>query len=226
MAIDERLPLAAQWISALLIGSSILAALVLPAADAQRLDYKFRPLDPVLYKATILVDPCKDQVLAGGRGFSCCKSSGIAVCQDHPEAVVAEEDLHIAYFQNAHIPVCLGEFESDPDCGSFIEIHKYGDYAIESSVELRNEWPNGFESIFIPTENLCAGSYELWWVVRTPSGPYVQYTKPFWVVDPSCDDPRLPPRPQTQSTATAATQQQHRAGSSEDGGGEQRKLAL
>eukprot|EP00392_Amoebophrya_sp_AT5.2_P012283 g12381.t1 len=39
------------------------------------------------------------------------------------------------------------------------------------------------------TANLCVGDYELWFVVRTRGGPYVEARKDFRVRAPSCRDP-------------------------------------
>merc|ERR1712070_919509 len=57
-------------------------------------------------------------------GDNCCRSTNIAACQ-HYDRIEAGPDLQIAYFQNAHIPTCKGTlFEGDPNCGTFIEIHR------------------------------------------------------------------------------------------------------
>eukprot|EP00386_Alphamonas_edax_P002124 GDKI01006382.1.p1 GENE.GDKI01006382.1~~GDKI01006382.1.p1 ORF type:complete len:228 (+),score=67.34 GDKI01006382.1:95-778(+) len=153
-----------------------------------RLDYKFRAIDPVYYKIDILIDPCRNATMTGGLGVNCCKNAGRDGCQDYSD-IAAGPDLQIAYFQNAHIPKCEGLFANDPNCGTYLEVHKAGNYTIEAAVELTEEWPVGYNTLFVPTYMLCAGAYEFWWVVRTRYGPYVQYGKPFWVKSPSCDDP-------------------------------------
>merc|ERR1712118_198015 len=129
----------------------------------------------------------------GGRVMKCCKDSGILACQHHPN-VVAGPDLQIAYFQNAHIVNCAGTvFEKDPNCGTYIEIHRQGREEIRRQVladlPLEEQFLSGFRTAFLPTHRLCFGQHELWWVVRTRSVPFVQKVKEFSVTQPSCPKP-------------------------------------
>ena len=172
-----------------------------------RRDYKFRLIDsgsvaaalagqgtywPVYYQMDMRVRPCANITLTGNRGDNCCSGTGVVNCQDNPMSVKAGDDLQIAYMQNSHISTCVGtEFESDPNCGTFIEIHRTGteltDFVAEVLADIRLDATDGaYNTDWIATNKLCAGTYELWWVVRTRSGPYVQLRKPFTVATPSC----------------------------------------
>jgi hypothetical protein len=178
---------------------------------AIRTDYKFRLINensvaaalagsaiywPSLYQIDVRINPCVNITLTGGRGDLCCAHTGEANCQDSMEDIHAGPDLQIAYIQNAHISTCVGtEFSDDPNCGTFIEIHRAVSGALANltsteaevlaSVQLENAG-GAFMTTYIPTTGVCAGGYELWWVVRTRSGPYVQFRKPFNVISPSC----------------------------------------
>ena len=158
------------------------------------------------YYIDIRIEPCKDPVLAGGYGDLCCQNTGVANCQDmsngitsgSPGTIVAGADLQFAYQQNAHISTCAGtDFHDDPNCGTFVEVHRAladpnpttvdDDFFAEILADVKLTKSNGnFQTTYISTKNLCAGDYELWWVVRTRSGPYVQLRKPFTVSFPAC----------------------------------------
>ena len=180
-----------------------------------RTDYKFRLIDentvaaalagtatywPSLYQIDVRVNPCVNSTLSGGRGDSCCSNSGEVNCQDSTEGIHAGPDLQIAYMQNAHISTCTDtQFSDDLNCGTYIEIHRAVSGALVnltsteaevlSAVQLVDAG-GAFVTTYIPTASnkICTGSYELWWVVRTRSGPYVQFRKPFGVISPSCVD--------------------------------------
>jgi hypothetical protein len=180
--------------------------------SALRKDYKFRLInlgDPAAalagldvywqayYQIDIRIEPCKDASLTGGLKDQCCVGTGVVNCQDSSDPIIAGDDLHIAYQQNAHISNCLGtEFEDDPNCGTYIEIHRSVDAVNPTSItaeqaevlaEVQLTDNNGaYMTAYIGTGRLCAGSYELWWVVRTRSGPYVQFRKKFVVAYPNC----------------------------------------
>ena len=177
-----------------------------------RTDYKFRLVDansvaaglagtatywPAYYNIDIRVNPCSNATLTGGRGSMCCSGTSEVNCQDNPEGIFAGEDLQVAYIQNAHISTCEGtDFADDPNCGTYLEIHKAlvgtiaslraEELTILADVQLTNS-DGGYTTTYIRTnENICTGDYEIWWVVRTRSGPYVQLRKPFSVISPSC----------------------------------------
>ena len=180
--------------------------------SAIRRDYKFRLVNagsaagglagteifwPMYYQIDIRINPCVNVTLSGGLGAACCAGTGEVNCQDSTVGVAAGEDLQIAYIQNAHISNCIGtDFEDDPNCGTYIEIHRGESIddspqladdvaAVLAGVPLTNTG-GGYQTVYIGTGNLCSGPYELWWVVRTRSGPYVQHRKPFDVLTPSC----------------------------------------
>lgn len=156
-----------------------------------RTDYKFRlQNDYVAYSIDILIDPCRDLVRAGGRGSACCKDQNIAGCQHHPD-IEAGQDLQVAYMQNAHIASCRGtDFEYDPNCGTYLEVHRPGTKEVLSDVRIdAQSFPSGYQTVFLATHRLCRGQYEVWWVVRTRSGPYVQRTRSFYVSSPTCETP-------------------------------------
>ncbi len=156
-----------------------------------RTDYKFRlQNDYVAYSIDILIDPCRDLVRTGGIGSACCKDQSVAGCQHHPD-IEAGQDLQVAYMQNAHIASCRGtDFEYDPNCGTYLEVHRPGTKEVLSDVRIdATSFPSGYQTVFLATHRLCRGQYEVWWVVRTRSGPYVQRTRGFYVSLPSCETP-------------------------------------
>ncbi|CAJ1330786.1 unnamed protein product [Effrenium voratum] len=156
-----------------------------------RTDYKFRlQQDYVAYSIDILIDPCRDLIRSGGKGSACCGGSNLAGCQHHPE-IEAGQDLQVAYMQNAHIASCRGTaFEYDPNCGTYLEVHRPGQKEVLADVRIdAASFPSGYQTVFLATHRLCRGQYEVWWVVRTRSGPYVQRTRGFYVSAPTCDTP-------------------------------------
>jgi len=159
-----------------------------------RTDYKFREqADYVHYTIDIRVNPCDNLIQTGGTGQGCCQFTNQAACQDVPHTD-AGADLLIAYFQNAHVVSCRGtRFESDPNCGTYIEIHKAlseGRDQVLADVRIdHNPFPNGYQTTRIATYQLCLGEHELWWVVRTRAGPFVQKIKKFMVNHPTCETP-------------------------------------
>mmetsp|Transcript_154 Transcript_154/g.367 ORF Transcript_154/g.367 Transcript_154/m.367 type:complete len:216 (-) Transcript_154:103-750(-) len=156
-----------------------------------RTDYQFRiQTDYVSYSIDILIDPCRELLRSGGRGAACCKDTNIAGCQHHPD-VVAGQDLQVAYMQNAHIASCRGTpFEYDPNCGTYLEVHRPGQKQVLADVRIDSiSFPSGYQTVYLATHRLCRGQYEVWWVVRTRSGPYVQRTRAFYISAPTCETP-------------------------------------
>jgi len=160
-----------------------------------RTDYNFRLTDAktstgvdwrVYYKIDIRLSPC------GETETACCADCNTAACQDLDPSlgIDAGKDLQIAYLQNAHISTCAGTvYEYDPNCGTFLEIHRRGGdtYQVLSDLPLnKGDTLTGYFTAYMDTSGLCAGAYDIWWVVRTRSGPYVQFKKPFTVISPSC----------------------------------------
>jgi len=158
-----------------------------------RTDYQMRlQSDYVYYTIDMLLNPCSDLVKSGMLGENCCQFTNIHGCQDVPE-INAGPDLQIAYFQNSHIVSCRGTvFEQDPNCGTYIEVHRsFGDTdRVLADVRIdATPLPNGYQTTRIATYQLCMGEHELWWVIRTRAGPYVQKIKKFTVNFPSCASP-------------------------------------
>jgi len=156
--------------------------------NSLRTDYKMRiQRDSVQIKVDIRIDPCRNYLQTGGTGKNCCRNSNIVACQNHPYDIRAGTDLQLAYFQNAHIPTCTKTlFENDPNCGTYIEIHRaVGEYSKEavdilrisdytgpsgdpemerdydahviSDVKIDTEYPEGFQTLYIGTQRLCSG---------------------------------------------------------------------
>jgi len=156
-----------------------------------RTDYKFRiQSEYVQYTIDMRVDPCRDLLQAADRGDACCSESNIAACQHH-YVIVGGPDLQVAYFQNSHIANCQDtEFEADPNCGTYIEVHRPGDKRVLSDKRIdKDAYPNGYRTIMMSSNRLCFGEHELWWVVRSRAGPFVQKTRRFMVRKPSCPTP-------------------------------------
>ena len=95
----------------------------------------------------------------------------------------------MAYFSNGKIPICGGEAAYSPNCGVYIEVHRAGHHVVVSDTQIKKEYADGYQTDFVPTHKVCAGDYELWWVVRSPAGPVVMHVKPFNVYGPSCPPP-------------------------------------
>jgi len=161
------------------------------------LNYRLRNTDVlgedknVFYQTDLRILPCSNYLKTGGVGETCCSDMNIVGCQDHPNDVIGGTDLQIAYFQNSHIPTCAGTpFTMDPNCGSTIEIHHKDRHTpIVADVRISNDLPDGYQTTYISTAELCVGNYELWFVVRTRSGPFIKIRKDFVVKDPSCYEP-------------------------------------
>lgn len=157
-----------------------------------RTDYKWRIQDDyVQYSIDMLVDPCRDETKAGGIGDQCCFDTNVQGCQTDHVTVEAGSDLLIAYFQNAHIASCIGTvFENDPNCGTYIEVHRFNNREVlADQIISSTEVASGYRTVRVATHRLCMGWHELWWVVRTRSGPYVQKTRMFYVSRPTCQAP-------------------------------------
>mmetsp|Transcript_36098 Transcript_36098/g.84611 ORF Transcript_36098/g.84611 Transcript_36098/m.84611 type:complete len:231 (-) Transcript_36098:34-726(-) len=156
--------------------------------EALRTDYKDRETgDTIYFNIDIRIDPCRDHALTGGRNDMCCFDTSVAACQDY-NSTEAGPDLKVAFFQNAHIPSCRNTaFHDDINCGTYLEIHKPADVRVWADAAIDGEpFINGYRTVNIATYRLCLGEYEIWWVVRTRSGPYVQKKRSFDITGPSC----------------------------------------
>jgi len=168
-----------------------------------RADYQFREQsDYVQYTIDIRVNPCYDAIKTGMLGENCCRFTNVHGCQDVPQ-VHAGDDLQIAYFQNAHIVSCRGTaYQQDPNCGTFIEVHRKMGDTVTVLADVRVDvvaLPSGYQTTSVATYKLCLGDYELWWVVRSRAGPFVQKIKGFKVLTPTCNAPpgEIPPQRST-----------------------------
>lgn len=146
--------------------------------------------DYVGYTIDIKVDPCRDLIKSGGLSEGCCRNTNAQGCQDYYD-IVAGQDLQVAFLQNAHVATCRGTlFETDPNCGTYLEIHRPGRLEVYADIQIDDiSLPNGYRTVFLATHRLCRGPHEIWWVVRTRSGPYVQKIKTFHVSAPTCKGP-------------------------------------
>ncbi|CAG9329222.1 unnamed protein product [Blepharisma stoltei] len=124
----------------------------------------------------ILIDPCKSK-----REY-CCEGYGEAMCEDNL-VVYAGPNLEIAWANNNFAVICNNEFENQPDCGDFIEIHPPGDTEIMNYVRITQLYSSGFHTEFLYTKNITSGHYELWWVHKDRSGYDILYIKPFFIVN-------------------------------------------
>ena len=90
----------------------------------------------------------------------------------------------MAYVLNNFLPHCDGDFENT--CGTFIEIHMPDNDLILESILIKRSFSSGYRTVFISTKNLCSGKYEVWMVIRMKENNFLIYTKPFYVLFPSC----------------------------------------
>ena len=123
--------------------------------------------------------------------------------RNHVYAHIHDDSKHIdsitiAYSYNGWIIACAGEYEGSPKCGTYLEIHVPGDARIVSEKRLPGGLLNGYRTLDLPLTYkfnkdrvICAGDYEIWWVLRTPSNKVVEYVKKFKVLRPACDFNRI-----------------------------------
>ena len=125
--------------------------------------------------------------------------------------------VQMAYSLDAFVYQCSGyqgsgPYANDAHCGTFIEIHlpnvtavdsdgkNYQRYSNEQIVEVLIDVkvPEGLSTGYntvvmptqfkkIPTQILCAGSYQVWWVQRTLYDFVIEFRSTFNVVTPPCD---------------------------------------
>ena len=129
------------------------------------------------YNTHIIINPCKN--------FHqyCCEN--YAKCEEENALnITAKKDLELAYVINNFLPHCDGVF--DGDCGTFIEIHMPGNSLVLQSILIERSFSSGYRTVFISTKNLCSGKYEVWMVIKMKEISFLIYTKPFYVLFPSC----------------------------------------
>jgi hypothetical protein len=142
--------------------------------------YQFEFVKHEYYNIFLKLDPCREM-----DDEMCCDQSAESSCGDH-DVIVASTDLAIAWFTNQYIIQCQGDFLDNEECGTFIEVHRPTNPTVISQIRIEKYSEDGFSMEFISTKTLCAGRYELWFVVRSRSARILQYVKPFYCSEPSC----------------------------------------
>jgi hypothetical protein len=104
----------------------------------------------------------------------------------------------IGFTQTTFVVSCRNKEDSDWDCGTFVELHFPFDERLLAEQKLPGSYPSGYKVINMPLTYfgnpdrvVCAGDYELWWVLRTRSENIVEYRKPFRITYPPCAFSRL-----------------------------------
>ena len=138
----------------------------------------------VLYYLHFQIDPCRD------KDDFCSTKTSEAPCADHDE-IVGGTDLPVAWFFNGYTVACDSDFASKITCGTFLEIHRPGNSIILSSVPITDDTTEGFAMTFIPARDICAGRYEVWFVISTRAGSFILYVKPFYATEPSCTSQQI-----------------------------------
>jgi hypothetical protein len=128
-------------------------------------NYRVEIPDPTVVRIILKVDPCR---LKGDNDL-CCNETNAAACEDNTE-ILGGTDIGVAWFTNGYILKCSDSFAVLGTCGTFFEIHRPNDPKIIESYKIDRSYSSGFVTEFISTKNLCAGSYEFWFVLRTRNG--------------------------------------------------------
>ncbi|KAA0146079.1 hypothetical protein FNF29_08267 [Cafeteria roenbergensis] len=181
--------------------------------------YQLEP--PTDYTIGVIFDPCRDSVFnccndtAAAPEFhafdkdpeSSTYGQVLPRCWNHNSSVIANEPcrapadgamiplcLQLGVTQTAYIVECGGEFRNDPNCGTFLEIHRPGRREVLAQARLRGQFASGYRSTVISTTYrgnssrvLCEGAHELWWVQRTRHRWVVEAILPFHISSPRCD---------------------------------------
>ena len=77
--------------------------------------------------------------------------------------------MGVAWFTNGFIVHCSDDFSN---CGTYLEIHRPADSEIIKDVKIIRLYESGFATEFITTK-LCAGRYEVWFVIRGRNGSII-----------------------------------------------------
>ena len=101
------------------------------------------------------------------------------------------EDMTVSWFTNGYIFHCSTIFENNDECGTYIEIHRPTDSRVIEALKITRLYRSGYSTEFISTKNLCAGRYELWFVLRSRNGRTMQHVKPFYSNGPSCTQQQI-----------------------------------
>ncbi len=115
---------------------------------------KYKVLFPneTYFLIRIYVNPCKNFE------EKCCQ--GKATCEEDNPEIVAGNDLELAWIVNNFLPICENEFNNN-ECGTFLEIHLPGNERVLVEQQIHVYYVNGFQSSYLKTTSLCAGSYEV-----------------------------------------------------------------
>jgi len=128
-------------------------------------------------------------------------------CWNHNASIVANRDcrspadgsaiplcLEVGITQTAYVVQCGGTFRDDPNCGTFLEIHRPGRREVLAQARLRGQFASGYRMTVITTTHrgnssrvLCEGDHEMWWVQRTKHKHVVERVVPFRIASPRCD---------------------------------------
>mmetsp|Transcript_31508 Transcript_31508/g.54615 ORF Transcript_31508/g.54615 Transcript_31508/m.54615 type:complete len:195 (+) Transcript_31508:1941-2525(+) len=148
-------------------------------------EYKVQPLQELKYLVRLKVNPCVHV-----DDDYCCNGRNEGMCQDNP-IVEATSALLVAWSFNNYVTQCTHEFADEKECGTFVEVHRPGSPLVLSDKQITAYYSIGFSTILVDTSQLCAGYYELWWVVRTRTGRILQYARQFFIVWPSCSEAQV-----------------------------------
>lgn len=113
------------------------------------------PTQTLLYIVEIRINPCKNRATT-----LCCQGLNAGACEDHP-IIQAGPNLEIAWAFNNYIILCSNEFIEEPECGTFIEIHRPKESLMLSSLRITKDYSTGYSTEYLYTKNLCAGPYEV-----------------------------------------------------------------
>ena len=144
--------------------------------SARNSSYTFQETDPYNLMVRIRINPCKE--------FSeyCCEGKNEAVCQDNL-LVEKGPNLEFAWAHNNFVVICGNEFYSLEECGTFIELHKNTSQEVVRELRITTPVASGYHTEFLFTQDLEPGVYEFWWVQRNRNGRFVQYIKPFFLIE-------------------------------------------
>ncbi|CAI2378543.1 unnamed protein product [Moneuplotes crassus] len=141
--------------------------------------------NPDVYEIRIRLNPCinRDSDL-------CCDATNEGACEDNT-VFESGEDMAVSWFTNGYIFRCSDIFEKQNECGTYLEIHRPRDAKVLEYIKIDKLYRSGFSTEFISTKQLCAGRYELWFVIRSRNGRILQHVKPFYSIEPSCTDAQI-----------------------------------
>jgi hypothetical protein len=122
-----------------------------------------------------------------------------APCRSPVDGSLVPLCIELGITQSSYVHDCAAASQTDPECGTFLEIHRPGRKGILSEVRIKGMYTSGYRKWLISStykrardrvicyDPLRDGAYELWWVHRTPTQRRVEARMPFKVVSPLCD---------------------------------------